>query len=320
MAVMDTNTPYDICVYGAGGIGGYFGARLMLANNPETRISLIARKQGLESIRSNGLILNEQDGRRLVTRPFMATNDIGEVPSPDLVLLCVKEYDLNGCITALASVVRDDTVVMPLLNGVDVYDRVRAGLPRGIVLPATVTISVHIGAPGEVTHAGGQGVIKTGAYPTRSDYDPSRLLDIFKSADLFMEWLPNPFPAIWEKFIFIAPFGLVTSAYGKTIGEVLADTDLIGQVRNIMSEIKNIADAKNIGFPDDIIESSLDKGRGFPFETKTSLQRDVDQPGKSNELDLFGGAVVRMGRSSGIETTVTNKVLEVAKLRAAPSP
>jgi 2-dehydropantoate 2-reductase len=303
---------FNVCVYGTGGVGGYFGARLILAGDPYTRVTLIARNKGLAAIQSNGLILTSPDGKRQVARPYLVTDDIGQAPRADLVLLCVKEYDLNEAVKALAVVVTDQTVVMPLLNGVDIYDRVRAGLPRGIVLPATVTVSVHLTAPGEVTHASGKGVIITGPDPKYPVAKPDKMLNVFQGAGLPVEWRADPMPAIWTKFIFIAPFGLVTSAYDQTIGEVLADPVKAELARQIMLEIKAIADEKGIELPGNIIEATFDKARAFPFDTKTSLQRDVAQPDKRNELQLFGGSIIQMGKASGIPTPAAEQTLRAA--------
>ncbi len=296
---------YDVCVYGTGGVGGYFGARLVLAEEPGVRVTLIARNAGLAAIRSNGLELTSPDGQRHIARPYLVTDDVGEAPAPDLVLLCVKAYDLAGATQALAPVVADRTVIMPLLNGVDIFDRVRAGLPHGIVLPATVTISVHVSAPGQVTYASGQGIIITGEDPAHPGFKPDEMLNIFERAGLPVEWSADPLNAIWTKFIFIAPFGLVTSAHDKTIGEVMADPELADQTRQIMCEIKAIADAKGIYLPANIIEATFDKAGAFPYDTKTSLQRDVEQAGKPNELQLFGGAIMRLGIAIKIPTPAT---------------
>jgi 2-dehydropantoate 2-reductase len=304
----------DICVYGTGGVGGYFGAKLIAADNPETRISFISRNQGLAAIRKDGLILNASDGRQFTTRPFTVTDDIREAPAPDFILLCVKEYDLNNAIEAVARVADINTVVMPLLNGIDIYNRVRAGLPRGIVLPSTVTISVHLDAPGVVSHNSGLGIIKTGPDPTRPEYIPKAILEVFKTGNLNVEWHTDPFPAIWEKYIFIAPFGLITSAYDKTIGEVVSDPELKDQVNGIMREIKAIAAKTGVTLPEDILETTMDKARAFPFDTKTSLQRDVENSQKKNELALFGGSIIRMGKETGTKTPVTERVFSVFSL------
>ncbi|MBU4055655.1 MAG: 2-dehydropantoate 2-reductase, partial [Proteobacteria bacterium] len=118
----------------------------------------------------------------------------------------------------------------------------------------------------------------------------------------------DPFPAIWEKFMFIAAYGLVTAQTGKTVGEVLKDEESKACIQGIMGEIASIAKRKEIELPENIIAESMAKGKQFPFSTKTSYQRDVEQPGRKNEGDLFGGAILRQGRVLGIPTPVTESI------------
>ena len=73
-------------------------------------------------------------------------------------------------------------------------------------------------------------------------------------------------------------------------------------------EIFNIAYAKGIELPSDIIEKSIYKARDFPYDTKTSYQRDVEWKGKINEGDLYGGTIIKEGRSLGIPTPVTSSI------------
>jgi len=74
-----------------------------------------------------------------------------------------------------------------------------------------------------------------------------------------------------------------------------------------MKEIKMIAGKKNISLDKDVIKNSIDKARSFPYETKTSFQRDVENPNKNNEKDLFGGTIIRMGKEYNIDTEYTGK-------------
>lgn len=122
------------------------------------------------------------------------------------------------------------------------------------------------------------------------------------------EWADDPFPAIWEKYMFIAAFGLISAQSGKTLGEIMADTQLKNQIKSIMTEIFLISKQKGIGLPDDIIERSIAKADNFPFETKTSYQRDIEQKGSINEGDLYGGFITRQGQALGVPTPATQTV------------
>jgi 2-dehydropantoate 2-reductase len=310
----------NICIYGVGGVGGYFGGKIARAISvgakDEKQVFFIARGQHLEEVRKHGLLLNASDEEGLRCVPTLATDNVEEIPSPDLCLVCVKSYDLNNALSVLSRKIKKETILLPLLNGVDVYERIREQLTDGIVLPACAYVGTHIERPGVVTQKGAPGIIVCGKDPNRSDFDPLPLITFFTEANIQFQWTDDPFAALWEKFVFIASFGLVSARSGKTLGEVMADTALKEQVRSVMTEIVGLAGKKGITLPADMVEVSLAKGKRFPFDTKTSYQRDVEREDKENEGDLFGGTIVRIGRATGIPTPVTGSIYaEIEKRR-----
>ena len=203
---------------------------------------------------------------------------------------------------------RPETVVVPLLNGVDIYERVRRVLTNGIILPACIYVGTHIERPGVVTQRGGEGKILMGKDPKYPDFYPEEVLQFLQEAAISFQWFENALPAIWEKYLFIAGFGLVSAASGKTLGQIIEDAESKRLVAGIMEEIFLISKQKHIALPEDIVAVSVAKARNFPPETKTSYQRDVERKAKRNEGDLFGATVIRMGKETGVPTPVTESV------------
>jgi 2-dehydropantoate 2-reductase len=220
----------------------------------------------------------------------------------------VKSYDLPDVMRALTLRINDKTIVMPLLNGVDICERIRDILDKGIVLPACVYVGTHIDKPGVVSQKGGDGVILCGADPQRPGFVQGTLIDFFGEAGIRFEWRDDPYTAIWEKYLFIASFGLVTVLSGKTLGGVFTDEALRALVRGIMNEIVSIAKKKGIDLAEDVVAVSLARAGNFPFDAKTSFQRDVEKRGGRNEGDLFGSTIIRMGGALGVETPITQSV------------
>ncbi len=224
---MKTGNIRNICVYGTGGVGGFFGGRMADGNaRHESKVAdifFIARGRHLEEIRRSGLVLNTKDRQNILCRPTMATDDITAIPAPDLCLVCVKSYDLEAAVRDVKKVMRKDTIILPLLNGVDIYERVRDVIDEGIVLPACVYVETHLEKPGTVTQKGGDGIIRFGPDPRHPDFDPSSLINTLGELGIKTKWNPDPYPEIWEKYIFIAGYGLVTACYGCSIGEAVSD-------------------------------------------------------------------------------------------------
>lgn len=312
---MNPQTKYqinNICIFGTGGVGGVFGGKIAhaLARKKDTirKVYFIARGAHLEAIKKKGLILNTPEKRGILCKPTLATDDISEIPHPDLYLMCVKGYDLDAATLTVKKNIRDNTLVIPLLNGVDIYERIRKNLDTGIVLPACVYIGALIEKPGVATHAGGPGLIACGKDPNIPDFDPQGVIDFFDDMGIKFTWNDDPFPALWQKYVFIAGYGLVTAYTAKTFGEILSDPELKELVRKVMEEIAAVAQKKRVKLADTIVADSLQTGNNFPPETKTSFQRDIEAKAKRNEGDLFGGTIIRLGKELGVPTPVTASI------------
>jgi len=302
----------NVCAMGVGGVGGYFGGKLAHAfssnTDPTVNVFFVARGEHLETIKQNGLVLKSPEFESIRCRPKLATGRIIDLPPIDLFLICVKGYDLMEVATSVKDRVRENTIIMSLLNGADVWERLRAKMKTGIILPACVYVSAHIEAPGVVAHVGKPGKIIFGKDPDHPDYIPHEIFNIFEKASIDFEWKDNAQPAIWEKYLFISSFGLISARYDRTLGEILDDPLLKEEVVGIMNEVYAIALKKNIRLPGGIVDLSLKKAAMFPRDTQTSLQRDIQQKKGRSELELFGGTIIDLGEKMGIPTPTTKKI------------
>ena len=313
---------HSIVIFGMGGIGGYVGSRIALGTRRdvaaseaahagavgEPELTFVARGAHLAKIRTDGLRFRDPAGHESVIRPKLATDDVSHLGIADVVFVSVKGYDLEGACRSIQPLVGPKTVVVPLLNGADIHERVRTVIKSGVVLPAAIYISAAIAAPGVVAHVGGKGNIVLGREPGKVGFDKTALLALLDRSGIPYEWFEDPMPAVWTKFLFIASFGLVTGMSGKTIGEVIADSKLAALTQNIQAEIVALARAKGIGLPADAAAAAFEKGKAFPPETKSSYQRDREVAGKPNEGDLFGGTIMRLGKELGVPTPTAAEV------------
>ena len=297
----------NVCIYGVGGVGGYFGAKIIDGDRTkDLKVSFIARGKHLEAIKNNGLMLKTDD-KQITVKPDYAVENVNELGKIDLMLICVKSYDLDDVILRIKEKINEDTILLPLLNGVDIYERIRKNLDKGFVLPACVYVGTHIEGHGVVSQKGGDGKIIFGKDPKKTGYYPKEVIELFQKLKINFSFQEDPYTEIWTKYMFIAAYGLVTAKTGNTLGEVLEDTELIKDVEGIMREIKIIADKKNISLDKDVITNSIDKAKSFPNGTKTSFQRDVENTNKKNEKDLFGGTILRLGKEYNVDTEYTKK-------------
>ena len=292
----------SVCVYGIGGVGGYFGGRIahkISKGNRAIQVYFIGRGEHLKAIQQHGLNLIT-DKEEFICFPNIATDNIRHIPTPDLYLLCVKGYDLDNAVVSISKNISADTIILPLLNGVDIYERIRKSLQKAIVTPASVYVSSSIEKPGTVRQTGPEGHVVFGKDPKHLNYDYRYLIEFFNEMGISHTWYDNPYPAIWEKYIFITAFSLMTAYSEKTIGGILADDKLKRMTENIMKEVVLIGKAKNVDFEPDIVEKTLQKAKTFPYEAKTSFQRDFRKGNNRHEGDIFGGTLIRFAKEQNI--------------------
>jgi len=305
-----SKTIKSVCVYGIGGVGGYFGGRIaheISKGNCAIQVYFIGRGEHLKAIQQHGLnLITDKEG--FICFPNIATDNIRHIPTPDLYLLCVKGYDLNNAVASIAKNISADTIVLPLLNGVDIYERIRINLQKAIVSPACVYVSSSIEKPGTIRQRGPEGHIIFGKDPRYLNYNYEYLVEFFNEMGISSTWHDNPYPAIWEKYIIITAFSLMTAYSGKTIGGVFADEKLKRMTENIMKEVVLVGKRKNIDFRQDVVEKTLQKAKDFPYETKTSFQRDYEKGNTRNEGDIFGGTLIRLAKEHNISIPTITKV------------
>jgi len=303
----------NICFFGVGGVGGYYGTLLTKYFNETGKGNtyFIARGRHKDAILENGLLLKKEGGKEeILIKPYFCADTVNDLPVFDIVVVSVKSYDLESVTKEVIKITDENSIILPLLNGADIYERMRQHLRKGYILPSCVYLGTHIESPGVIFQKGGSCQISIGKDPSNPEFYPDILINLFKNADILIEFFEDVNIEIWTKYIFIASFALVTATYNKTIGEVANDDNLGILVKNIMQEIAVIAKALKIELPSDIVEASFSKATQFPFETKTSFQRDVETKGRKSEWDLFGGTVIRYAERFNIPAKNTKETLD----------
>ncbi|AMP98213.1 2-dehydropantoate 2-reductase [Pedobacter cryoconitis] len=305
----------EFAIIGLGGVGGYFGFKLAQKYTADSAINVtfIAREKTYEIVKENGLTLLSEAHEDPIARPDQIFKTVAELGHTDVFVICVKEYDLENICNQLKDKIKNDTVILPLMNGVDIYERIRKIITNGIVLPSCVYVASHIKEKGIVEHKGNPGKIIAGKDPEHPEFDPQGIVDLFKNASIDIDYKEDSFPAIWSKYFFIASFGLVSARYNKSIGQVNEEEELHQRALAVMQEIQAIAVRKEIDLPEDIIEQTFQKAASFPFQTPTSLQLDVQSGKENTELELFAGAIIAYGKQLGIPVPETTDIYNEIK-------
>ena len=297
-----------IAVVGIGGVGGYYGGKLARYYEDRDFIEIIfvARGEHLRKIMKEGLKLITNDEGTFFSRPHMAVED----PSPcgifDVILFCVKGYDLEDSAKLFKKNIDEDTIAISLLNGVDNPRKISSVYPELTVLNGCVYLSAFIEEPGTVRQASGPCLLFYG--DEKGNFKDWPGIDMmFKDAGIKSQYREDISYAVWEKFIFICPIASVTSYTGKSFGEVIADTDSRQLMEGLSHELGAVAQAQGIKLPDNFTQASIEKVKSFPSDTRSSLQMDFEK-GKKTEIETFTGYVVRQAREIGIEVPLHQMV------------
>ncbi|MFH1080392.1 MAG: 2-dehydropantoate 2-reductase [Pseudomonadota bacterium] len=294
-------------IIGIGGIGGYYGGKLAAKYaRGEHQIIFVARGEHLQAIRKQGLRLMTVEGD-VTAIPALATDNPRDAGLFDLVLVCVKSYGLEEAARLIKDNLHDESVVIPLLNGVNIAERLKTILPKGRILSGCVYISARIESPGVVRQVGGSCQLIFGPDQT-NDVETYRPIEAFlHEAGIKAELVGDIAVPLWTKYIFIDPLAGLTSMTGKPFGAILDNLIDRTMLEGLMQEVELVARAQGVSLPGDIVEATIAKVAAFPKETKTSLQLDFEK-GNPAELDIFMGYMIAAGKRLGISAPLHEKV------------
>ena len=285
-----------IAIYGTGGAGGYFGAQLARAGED---VVCIARGEHLRAIRGQGLRVETTSGE-FVVRPE-ATDDPAQAGAVDAVLVGVKTWQLSGAAQAMRPMLGANTVVVPLQNGVEAAAQLSNALGARHVLNGLCGTISRVVAPGHILSLGETNFIKFGESDDRRSERAERLRRAFEGAGVKAEIPPDIEAAVWEKFIFVAPYGGIGAVSRAPAGVIRSLPETRGMLEQGMREILAVARARRISLDDRIVERSMGLVDSLAASATTSLQRDISA-GKPSELEAWNGAAVRLGREAGMPT------------------
>lgn len=282
-------------IFGAGAVGGYFGGRLARAGHD---VVFIARGEHLKAMQSRGLRVDSIDGD-FVLPSIEATDNPADVGGADVVLVCVKTWQLSEAAHFMVPLIGEKTLVVPLLNGVEAHLKLAEILGFKHVLAGLAKIVCAIAEPGHIRHTGMEPYVAFGELDNdRSDRE-KRLLQAFKDARIKTEVPPDINAALWEKFLFVVSWGGVGAITRSPIGVLKRLPETRDLIEQAMGEIFAVARAREVFLAEDVVTKTMAFLDALAPGGTTSLQRDIEE-GRRSELDAWNGAVVRLGRDSKV--------------------
>jgi 2-dehydropantoate 2-reductase len=285
-----------IVVMGAGGTGGYFGAKLARTGED---MMFVARGAHLAAIRAGGLrVKSAIEGEWTVK--VEAVERLDGLPPADLVLFCVKSFDTESAAEAIRPVIGRDTGVLSIQNGVDTEDKLARILGPGHVLGGVAQVFSTIEAPGVIAHSL-LGRILFGEMDGRDTARARDFLAACQRAAIPAEIAPRILGALWQKYLLIVAQAGMTALTRCPAGVIRRIPETRRMYRLLVEEMARLAEAAGAGLEGDVVETVMRSLDAVGANAYSSLHHDLTR-GKRLELEALHGHAVRLGERHGIAT------------------
>nr|WP_299173326.1 2-dehydropantoate 2-reductase [uncultured Allomuricauda sp.] len=297
-----------ILIAGIGGVGGFFGGLLakQFQDSKAVDIHFLARGAHLEQIQKSGLHVIEGD-EQFAAIPKLATDDANQIGEADYIIVATKSYDLEQTIQQLTPCIGPETVILPLLNGVDCRERIQKLLPNNLVCDGCVYIIARLSRPGVVENLGNIKKLFFGV-EGGSDTRLEALEKLFQEAGVEVTLTPQIEKVIWEKFVFISVTATATTYFDAPVGPILADSDKRNTVIALVNEVTQIAKQKGIVISNNMAEQVLTKLESLPHAATSSLHSDVKVKKINTEVQTLVGYVVKAAQHFGVDAPTYRKL------------
>ncbi|HJU24687.1 MAG TPA: 2-dehydropantoate 2-reductase [Casimicrobiaceae bacterium] len=292
-----------IAVIGAGGVGGYFGAKFARAGHD---VAFVARGEHLDAMRERGLRIESALGD-IVLPKVVATDDPLKLGAVDIVMLCVKLWDVERAASQVAPLVERGGVVIPFQNGIDSPDILQRTLGESHVLGGVAYIAAAIRAPGIVAQTGSMAKLRVGAFDDRLAERARAFVAACTTADIDAEVATDIRRAIWEKFAFLTALSGMTALSRQPVGIVRGDPDLRAAFEAALKETISVANARSVALGDDFVERQMRALDGLPAEMRSSMQNDL-LAGRRLEAPWLCGRVAQLAAENAISAPVNATV------------
>jgi 2-dehydropantoate 2-reductase len=304
-----------IAVIGAGGVGGAFGAALAKGG---ADVTFLARGAHLKAMRENGLkVLGPRGDIHL--QPTKATDDPAAIGPVDVVLFCVKLWDVESAGAAIKPLIGPQTAVIPLQNGIDASERLIPILGKDAVMGGVAQISATIAEPGVIRQTGTFMRLVFGELDGRPSARGAAFHAACQAGGFDSTNTNDVVVALWEKFVLLATNSSVVSLTRLPFGKLRDDPEVFALFEKAIHEVAAVGRARGVKLAPDLEERLLKATRGFPPEMMPSMAVDLLR-GNRLELPWLGGKVVSLGRELNVPTPTYDVMYAALKPYANGKP
>ena len=297
-------------VAGAGGVGGSIASLLA---DKGMDVTLIARGGHYEKTRADGLLFRRSgmDDVLLLPMPVMTADEYIEAgAAPDVIFLCVKGYSIEDMAPFLKRAAGPDTVIIPVLNGIRMGEKVRGAVPGAFVADGCIYIYAKREAPGVIWMQGDILRIVFGADLPDMDTRKLRAIsDDLKSSGINADFTEDILKETMKKFSYVSTIGAAGLYFGAAAEAFQSGGAQQVFFNDLVREIGQLAEKMGIRYDFDLAAENQRIADSVEPDATTSLQRDIAGGGRS-EFDTLIMDPIRLGEKYGLEMPLYRKVAE----------
>jgi 2-dehydropantoate 2-reductase len=301
-----------IAIIGAGGVGGFFGARLQQGG---AEVGFVARGAHLDALRRHGLTVESPLGDIHLPR-VTVTDSPADLGRADIVWLAVKLWDTDAAIRSMESVVGPDTGIISFQNGVTKDDALRRAFGDAAVMGGVGYVAGNIDRPGVIKQTGTMQRLIFGEYDGRRSARATALLEACVRGGINAELSADVREAIWEKFVFLVGLSGSTTTMRSSIGPIRSNPRSRAFLQELMRETVAVGRAMGVALPADFAEQRIAFIDGLPEQMTSSMHHDLNG-GKRLEVSWLSGGVAQLGEAVKVPTPMNRAVWDVLALHEA---
>jgi 2-dehydropantoate 2-reductase len=295
-------------VLGAGAVGCFFGGVLARAGKD---VLLIARDNHVQAIKKNGLFMECQTFQEHVT--IEASSRIEDIADADLILCCVKSPDTERAIREIKALIKSDTLILSLQNGVDNAERMSQVVPNKVI-SAVVYVAAGMGGDGHVKHFGrGELIIGVANQAESISSELQEICEIFLSANIPCAVSNNIQRELWLKFLVNCSYNGISAIGQITYGEMAQQENTWQLINDLTTEFLLVAHHENIDISEDEAQRVNEQIAKTMAGQRSSTAQDLLRH-KPTEIDYLNGLIVRKAKEHGLKVPNHQAIYTLVKM------
>lgn len=297
-----------ILILGAGAVGGYFGGRLLEKGED---VTFLVRERRREQLRKNGLCIKSPHGD-VVLQPKTITADSPDDPF-DIVILATKAYHLEDGLKAIEPFVRDYTVIIPLLNGIEHMDDIKAYFSPDQIFGGLCFVESTLDDEGRIIQTSAAHEVVFGEWDGKKTERAEKIANAFSGTKTNFRLSQSIQQEMWHKYLFITTLSGITSLMRSPIGPIRDTLEGRTYIQQLFEEVRSTMEAHGAPIAEGIIEKQMGIIEQQAPTLKSSMLRDIERSSEV-EADHLQGYLLLLAERYGVETPLLRLIYQHLKV------